>query len=79
VLEYGAKVPAKQKRPSEGDRFDQRLNLSAEHVANLTLDRIFSHELKLRVGLLLPHRDFCKGNGDGALAERIFSRLVDVV
>ena len=55
------------------------LNPSAEHVANLPLDRIFSHQLELRVRLFFPHRDFCKSYSDGTIAERILSRLVDVV
>jgi hypothetical protein len=50
------------KRPPEGDFRDHpkqlRLNLLAEHVADPALDRVFPHQLELRVRLKLPHRDF---------------------
>jgi hypothetical protein len=49
------------KRPPEGgfrDPKQLRLNLLAEHVADPALDRVFPHQLELRVRLKLPHRDF---------------------
>jgi hypothetical protein len=56
-----------------------KLNLLAEHVADPALDRVFPHQMELRVRLKLPHRDFREGNCDDPVAEWIFSRMVDVI
>jgi hypothetical protein len=40
------------------------LDLLAEQIAGRALNRIFSHQLELRIRLLLPNRDFGKRNGD---------------
>jgi hypothetical protein len=59
------------KRPPEGgfrDRYRLKLNLLAEHIADPVLDRVFPHQLELRIRLKLPHRDFREGNCDGPVA-----------
>jgi hypothetical protein len=72
-----------KQRPPEGGFRDHpkqlRLNLLAEHVADPALDRVFPHQLELRVRLKLPHRDFREGNCDNPVAEWIRSRVVDVI
>src|ERR1700692_4526105 len=55
------------------------LDLLAEQIAGRALNRIFSHQLELRIRLLLPNRDFGKRNGDRAIAERILPRLLHAI
>jgi hypothetical protein len=55
------------------------LDLLAEQIAGLALNRIFSHQLELRIRLLLPNRNFGKRNGDRAIAERILPRLLHAI
>jgi hypothetical protein len=59
--------------------FAIRLNLFAEHVGDLTLNGMFSHQLKFRVWFLFPHCDFSKRDKDRAVPKWILTRLLHAI